>query len=78
MYIKKKANFNLLKAYVAKMIGYSTIDFFERKSSNVNIFSTREDGTVKKKCLQEGAFGKKNDCRGALVKKKKLFAEENF
>ena len=52
------------------MIGYSTIDFFEKKSSKVNIFSTREDGTVKKKMFAGRCFWKKkNDCRGALIKK---------
>ena len=66
-------NYKLLGAYVAKIIGYtnSTIHFFfSRNSFSLNIFSTREDSTVKtktKKCLQEGAFGKKNYYRGASI-----------
>ena len=49
---------------MAKIIGYSTIDFSSKNTLSLNIFRTREDNTVKKnkikKCLQEGAFGKKN------------------
>ena len=54
---------------MAKIIGYCTIDFFSKNGISLNIFSTREDSTVKKikkKSVQEGAFQKKNDCRGAL------------
>ena len=61
---KGKTNYKLLGAYVAKIIGYSTIDFSSKNTLSLNIFRTREDNTVKKnkikKCLQEGAFGKKN------------------
>ena len=68
MMYKGTTNYKLLGAYVARKTGYSSIDFFSKKSLNLNIFSTREDSTVKKvqKCLQEGAFGK-NYCSGALI-----------
>ena len=58
-------NYKLQGVYVAKIIGCtnSTIHFFffGKNSLSLNMFSTREDSTVKKirKRLQEGAFGKK-------------------
>ena len=58
---KETTNYKLLGAYAAKIIGYSTIDFFSKNS--LNIFHTREDRTVKK--LKKS----KNVCRGALIKK---------
>ena len=47
---KGATNYKLLEAYVARKIGSSTIDmiFFSKNSLNLNIFSTREDSTVKK------------------------------
>ena len=48
--------------YLAVLIALF-IFFFRKNSLILNIFSTREDSTAKnqnnKKCLQEGAFGKK-------------------
>ena len=38
---------------MAKKIGYSTIDFFLKNSISLNIFSTREDRTVKKVCRRK-------------------------
>ena len=57
---KGTTNYKLIGVYVAKIIGFSTIDFFLKNSLSLNIFSTREDSTVKKEinkkgCLQEGA-----------------------
>ena len=74
MMCKGTTNYKLLGAYVSKtIIGYSTIDFFFQKISlSLNIFCTREDSTVKnsnKKMFAGECFWKKNDCRGALIKK---------
>ena len=49
MMYKGAINYKLPVAYVAIIIGYSTIDFFFSKNSlSLNIFRTREDSTVKK------------------------------
>ena len=49
MMYKGATNYKLLGAYVARKIGSSTIDMiFSKNSLNLNIFSNREDSTVKK------------------------------
>ena len=45
---------------MAKIIGYGTIDFLSKNNLSLNIFSTREDSTVKKL---------KNVCREVLLEK---------
>ena len=45
---KGTTNYKLLGAYVAKIIGYSTIDFFSKNSLSLNIFCTRKGSFVKK------------------------------
>ena len=47
---KVTTDYKLLGAYVVKIIGYSAIVFFffSKNSLSLNIFSTREDSTVKK------------------------------
>ena len=64
---KETTTYKLLVAYVAKIIGFSNIDFFSKNSLSLNIVSTREDSTVKKKVSRKVHLEKKNDCRGALT-----------
>ena len=45
---KGTTNYNLLGAYVPKRLAIALL-FFSKNSFSLNIFSTKEDSTVKKK-----------------------------
>ena len=76
---KGTTNYKLLGAYVAKIIGYSTTDFFFKNSLSLNIPRIKEDSTVRKYNLKKFAG---RCCWKKLLQRrinlKKMFAEENF